>query len=120
MLPCHDYSRPRERALTSWGATLEKRLAGTLWVEPFRHAAPRSVTNSSAVSVGVARLTSAGHGVSVRATRKPTRSLRKSEEPRLRLAARRFHGRPFQEPPRNTRRLQFPSTRALPSDGAPQ
>ena len=59
------------------------------------------------------------HGVSVRATRNPKLTLRMPVTYLWRLADRRFLGLSTQEPPRNTRRPQFPLVQALPSLGAP-
>ena len=59
-------------------------------------------------------------GVSVRAIRNPALPLRFPVPFLTRLAARRFLGLSFQEPPRNTRHLQSPVSHALPSAGAPR
>ena len=59
------------------------------------------------------------HGVSVRATRKPTVLFRPAEVSLPRFADRRSLGTLTQAPPRKTRTLQFPySPHALPSLGA--
>ena len=58
-------------------------------------------------------------GVSVRATRKPRRLVRAPGELKRRRAERKNTGLLRQEPPRITRRPQFPDVHALPSDGAP-
>jgi hypothetical protein len=60
-----------------------------------------------------------GEEVSVLATRKPTRMLRKSVKSLLRRAARRSAGKLYQEPPRLTRNPQSPDVHAEPSEGAP-
>ena len=58
-------------------------------------------------------------GVSVRATRKPASTNRLPVVLLLRPAERRSPGRPLQEPPRSTRRLQSSDSHALPSVGVP-
>ena len=59
------------------------------------------------------------YGASVRATRKPLKSMRLPVVFLLRFAERRILGWLYQEPPRRPRMTQFPLSHALPSDGAP-
>ena len=59
-------------------------------------------------------------GISVRATRNPSKLIRTRNASLKRNAERRSHGLLYQEPPRSTRRTQSPPvTQALPSGGAP-